>query len=74
MGCAIEGEEGQTITANALRFNVTAAAAETRPCDNITAMYTEVLYGGAALVPPGLIIFKAHGMGHTAIQFMGGGA
>ena len=74
MGCAIEGEEGQTITANAQGINGTAAAAETKPCDNITAMYTEVLYGGVALAPPGLITHQAHGMGHTAIQFMGGGA
>ena len=71
---AVCGEEGHTITANAQGINGTAAAAETKPCDNITAMYTEVLYGGAALAPHGLITHQAHGMGHTAIQFMGGGA
>ena len=69
------GEEGQTITANAQGINGTAAAAETKPCDNITAMYTEVLNGGSALAPPGPITVKAHGMGYnTAVQSMGDGA
>ena len=69
------GEEGHTITANAQGINGTAAAAKTKPCDNITAMYTEVLYGGAALAPPGPSTVMMRGMGHnSAVQFMGDGA